>query len=326
MKWYTDFKFDPISHPAGYQDKILMTGSCFAEHIGNYLRNYKFNVQVNPHGILFNPVSIVRSLDVCLGNERYTKSDLFFDHGLWHSWDHHEYFSHPDADKCIEVMNISVEKGFEQLTSADWLIITLGSAGVYNLKSGSRVVGNCHKRPSGEFEFSFMKPDDIISVLDGFIHRLFIHNKKIKIIFTVSPVRYLSYGLIKNNISKSALLYAVHHLVNKFDRIFYFPSYEIVIDELRDYRFFEEDLVHPNHQAIQYVCDRFITYFLSEEAQQIYSKIRPVIRAVQHKALHPESESLKDFAKAQYEKIELLMKSYPFLNFEQEKQHFESFL
>lgn len=323
MKWHIDFPINPIKPAANYQDKLLLAGSCFAENIGARLQQYKFDVVNNPHGILYNPASIMQSMLACLDGKKYSKDDLFRHHGLWHSWEYHERFSHPDADTCLEMINMSMETAGKQLASADWLILTFGTAGIYRLKKDNRIVGNCHKMPSSDFEFNLMKPEEIISGFDNFMHQLFHINKIVKIIFSVSPVRYVRQGLVESNLSKAVLLYAVHHLVNKFDRLFYFPAYEIVTDELRDYRFYKEDMVHPNETAVQYVWDKFVKYFMSENTKKIMDEIYPVIQAVQHRPLHPDSEEYGQFTQMQLRKINTLEHRYPFLNFNKEKNVFK---
>jgi hypothetical protein len=323
MKWKIDFKIDSINSPANYQDKMLIAGSCFAENIGRFLIKYKFDALINPHGILHNPASLVATLDVCLMNQKYTESDLFFDHGLWHSWDHHESFSNVDKSRCLRNINSSVEKAHEQFNQADWLILTFGSAGIYRLIAEGRIVSNCHKRPASEFDYYLMPPEKVISILDDFIQRLFEQNRKIKIVFTVSPVRYVRYGLTESNLSKAVLLYAVHELVKKYERLYYFPSYEIVIDELRDYRFYGEDLAHPSPQASQYVWDRFAEYFMSAEAKSILETIKDIIQSAGHRPLHPASGEYKKFAEAQLKRVENIEKDYPFINFEPEKEKFK---
>ena len=323
MKWHIDFPINPIYPTANYGDRILLTGSCFAESIGARLIQSKFDVVINPSGILYNPASIVQSLLACFTGKKYTKDDLFRHHGLWHSWDHHEKFSHPDADTCLKAINSSMEKARAQLASTDWLIITLGTAGIYRLRANNRVVANCHKAPSSDFEFSLMKPEEVVSLFDNFMHRIFQKNKKVKIIFSVSPVRYARQGLVESNLSKAVLLYAIHHLIKKFDRLYYFPAYEIVTDELRDYRFYKEDMVHPNEQAVQYVWDKFVKYFMSTDTQKVMEEIHPIVQAAQHRPLHADSEEYQRFAQIQLEKINKLENKYLHFDFSEEKKSFK---
>lgn len=320
MRWHLDFQFDPLNEPASFTDKILMSGSCFAEDIGNFLTKYKLDAVINPHGILYNPVSIVKSLQACLEGKQYTASDLFYHNGLWHSPSHHGSFSHPDQQVCLQRINDSVHSTHQRLLQADWVILTLGTTGVYRWKKNGEIVGNCHKLPGREFDLEFLEPDDIINVFNSFFERLLELNQKVKIIFTVSPVRYIKYGLVKNNLSKSVLLCAIHRLTGKYKRTFYFPAYEIVIDELRDYRFYAEDLVHPNGIAAQFVWERFESWFLGEPAKEILNQIKPVVHAAQHRPLHEESDEYRKFVKMQLDKIAGLEKMYPFVSFAEEKK------
>lgn len=322
MNWHLNFNFPPLERQAGFTDKVLMTGSCFAESIGGYLTNFKFNTVINPHGILYNPVSILTSLKAYINNKEYKESDLFFDHGLWHSWDHHERFSHSDKNVCLTHINTAIKNAHLQLMNADWLIITLGTSGAYRLNRSGEIVGNCHKLPGSEFDFLMLDPDEIVSSFENFFTELFELNSNIKVILTVSPVRYLKYGLINNNLSKSALLYSVHQLIKRNVRIFYFPAYEIVIDELRDYRFYTDDLSHPNLLATEYVWEKFKNYFLSRDTREILDIVKPIIHASGHRPLHSDSPEFRSFVKAQLNKIAELEKRYPFLNFEKEKDTF----
>lgn len=322
MKWHIDFAFDPLPHPAGYRDPMLLTGSCFAENMGSFLTKYKFDIVLNPHGILYNPASIANALDVCIKNKEYSGESLFFDHGLWHHWDFHERFSDPDKNVTLESINASVHRAHHQLTKAAWLIITLGTSDIFKLTTTGRVVGNCHKRSAAMFDFTMMSPEEIVALMDNTLKLLFDINKGVKVIFTVSPVRYIKYGFERNNLSKSILIYAVHRLASKYTNVCYFPAYEIVMDELRDYRFFAEDLVHPNTLATQHVWQRFTEYFLSPEAKEILHEITPVIQASEHRPLHPQSDEYGKFTENQLLKISGYKQKYPFLDFTNEWHHF----
>jgi hypothetical protein len=308
----------PITH----QHSILLVGSCFTEHIGNNLNDLKFNVLQNPNGILFEPMSVCRSLISYVQNKEYAASDLFQYNELWQSWNHHSQFSRPEQDQALEHINESQLQAHQFLKNADWLIVTLGSSFVYKLVDNGQFVANCHKAPGQWFDKYLVPIDEQIAELDNTIHQLFHFNPKLKIIFTISPVRHLRDGVVDNNRSKARLLETVHHLVNKFDRLFYFPAYELVIDVLRDYRFYDIDLAHPNYAATQFVMEKFSDYAFTESTKQLIKEIRQLVTARNHKAFHPASQQHKQFLMKHYQLAERLQGEYPHLNLAAELEYF----
>lgn len=305
-----------------YRDKILLTGSCFTAHIGNSLAELKFPVLQNPNGILFDPASVSSSIVSYIQNKRYTKEDLFYLNEVWNSWQHHSIFSHTDAEQCLVGINSSQQRAHEFLKQADWLIITLGSSFSYQLASGQGSVANCHRAPGQWFRKHLMTIEEINSALDGCLHQLWQFNRNIKVIFTVSPVRHIRDGVIENNRSKARLIEVVHHLVNKFDNIYYFPAYELVIDVLRDYRFYDIDMVHPNYAATEFVLEKFTQHYIDEASQALIPEIKKIVTAKKHKPFQPETQAHKQFLESHLEKAQLLQKRYPFLNLNDEIEYF----
>lgn len=322
MNFRLTFPVAPLEPSIQYSDKLLLSGSCFAEEIGTLLQQHKFNALMNPNGILFNPLSIAQSMQSYLDGRLYTAKDLFQHEDLWHSWDHHSRFSASTAADALEHINYSQSAAIQRLKEADWLIITLGSAYVYHLKENNKMVANCHKVPDAAFYKRLLPADEIIAALDNMMHRLFFTNRKVNILFTVSPVRYVRDGLVENNLSKAILLQSVHHLVNKFDRLFYFPAYELVMDDLRDYRFYKEDLVHPNELAVRYVWDHFTNACLHPEGQQLLTQVKDILRARQHRPFNPETPQHQQFLAAYAKKVQALTDTHPFLNMEEETAYF----
>lgn len=324
MNFRLTFPVAPLGPSIQYSDKLLLSGSCFAEEIGHRLEQHKFDVLLNPNGILFNPLSIAQSMQQYLDNKHYSADDLFLHEDIWHSWDHHSRFSGTDRDAVLAQINASQTAASARLKEADWLVITLGSAHAYYLKENNRLVGNCHKVPEAAFTKKLIPADEVISALDNMMHRLFFVNRKVNILFTVSPVRYARDGVVENNLSKAVLLQAVHHLVNKFDRLFYFPAYELVLDDLRDYRFYKEDMVHPNEQALQYVWEHFLKACVQPASQDVVHQIAEIIRARGHRPFNPESPGHKQFMLAMEKKVKLLQEKNPSLNFGDELLFFRS--
>jgi GSCFA family len=324
MEFRLTFPIQALQPPIQYRQKILLIGSCFAQEIGGLLEKYKFDVVVNPNGIVYNPISMVTALEKCLDGSDYKQEDLVESSGVWYSWEHHGSFAAIDPQECLKQINQERIRAAAQLRDAGWLIITLGSAFVYRLKPGGKVVANCHKFPAHLFDKELLQPEMLISAFDNMLNQLFYYNEKVQVIFTVSPVRYARDGMIENNHSKAILFQAVHHLVNKFDRLHYFPSYELVIDDLRDYRFFKEDLVHPNSTAVQYVWEKFIASCLDNDAKIILQKLQDILEAFQHRPLHPDSAAHRKFMQAYYERVKLLKEQNPFLKLEEELNYFKT--
>jgi hypothetical protein len=317
-----------------YEDKILLTGSCFTEHIGNSLQELKFSVLQNPHGILFDPLSVSRSLISYIENKRYIETDFFQLNDVWHSWQHHSRYSHTNLDEAVRIVNQSQQRAHEFLSNADWAIITLGSSFSYRLtkfaesskapplEGFGQPVANCHRAPAQWFNKYLMEIDEIISTLESCLSQLFKFNSKLNVIFTVSPVRHIRDGVVDNNRSKARLIESVHHLANKFDKLYYFPAYELVIDVLRDYRFYDIDLVHPNYMATEFVLEKFAEACIHDEAQSIMDEVKSIVIARKHRAFQPETMAHKQFLESYVKKTKALQTKYPFLNLREELNYF----
>jgi hypothetical protein len=307
-----------------YQQQILLTGSCFTEHIGNHLKEVKFDTLQNPNGILFDPLNVAASLVSYIEGRQYEAKDLFFLNELWQSWRHHGIFSDTNQQRCLDKINRSQLTAHAFLKSADWLIITLGSAFSYTLKNEQLTVANCHRAPAEWFSKKLSSTEEILSAFDEALYRLLSFNPSLKIIFTVSPVRHIRDGVIENNRSKARLIEVVHHFANKFEHIYYFPAYELVIDVLRDYRFYDKDMVHPNYQATGFVLENFVHYYVEPDSAGIAEEIKKIQIAFRHRALHPDTEAHRRFLKEQLSKTMDLAGRYPYLDFKQELAHFSS--
>jgi len=334
MQFQVPINIKRLEPPVNYRDKILLTGSCFTEHIGNYLKDVKFNILQNPNGILFEPLGVCNSLVSYIENRRYEAADLFCLDEAWHSWQHHSRFSSIDPVAGLKQINDAQQEAHDFLKEADWLIITLGSSFVYKLtenhtlftkgeRPGSTVV-NCHKAPAQNFTKHLSTIEEMVTALDGVIYRLFKFNERLKIIFTISPVRHLRDGVMENNRSKARLIETVHHLVNKFDRLYYFPAYELVIDVLRDYRFYDIDMVHPNYAATQFVLEKFAETCMDETTQMLSEEIRKLVISYSHKPFNPGSVQHRKFLQSQLEKVKQLQQQHPYLDFTKEQSYFSA--
>ena len=315
-------KIDSPAERIRYEQKILLTGSCFTEHIGTHLAEMKFDTMQNPNGILFDPLSVAQSLISYLAPELYGPQDLFLHDELWQSWKYHGQFADTIRENTLNKINSSQQAAHVFLKQTDWLIITLGSAFVYILKDQNRPVANCHRAPANWFTKKLLPIEEILAALDETLHRLLDFNPKLQIVFTVSPVRHIRDGVVENNRSKARLIEVAHQLVNKFNRTYYFPAYELVIDVLRDYRFYDKDLVHPNYMATKYVLENFMEFYVQAESRLLAEEIRKLQVAVKHRALHPETKAHRRFLEEQHAKTLELAGKYPNLDFKQELLHF----
>ena len=323
MNFHLEFTPKPFDIKINHQQNLLLIGSCFTEQIGIKLSNHKFSVLDNPNGILFNPTSISKSISAYIDNKQYKETDLFYQNESWNSWEHHSRFSNPDAGECLRIINESQTKAHTFLKKADWLLITLGSAFVYELEN-KEVVANCHKVPTDKFSKRLLSANEVFNDLQKMIEKAATFNSSLKIIFTISPVRHLRDGFIENNRSKATLIQAAHQLVDKNSNCFYFPAYELIIDDLRDYRFFAEDMVHPNYAATNYVWEKFIATCIDESSQQLMKEIAVIVAAKNHKPFNPTSEQHKKFLQINSEKVKKLQQQFTYLNLKEEADYFKS--
>jgi hypothetical protein len=326
MKLMLDINIPKPGKTISHKNKILSIGSCFTEHIGAALKDLKFNVLQNPNGILFDPASACASLVSYMQNKKYSEEDLFLLNEVWQSWHHHSRFSGVNKQDVLTKINQSQNQAHQFLKDTNWLIITLGSSFSYRLAQNQSFVANCHRAPAQWFQKHMMTVTETVEALDNTIHQLFYFNKEVNIIFTISPVRHIRDGVVENNRSKARLIEAVHHLVNKFDRLYYFPAYELVIDILRDYRFYAEDMVHPNYLATDFVLENFLTTYMNEETNLLIEEIKKVLIARKHKPTHPATEAHKKFLQANLEKVKLLKQQYPHITFDEEINYFTNAL
>ena len=322
--------FNKLDPPIAYGNKIMLIGSCFTEHIGNALAEVKFSVLQNPNGILFGPDSVCKSLLSYIENKKYTQDDFFQLNEVWNSWQHHSRYSNINADDAVRIINESQQQAHDFLKNADWLIITLGSSFSYRLthhanlasESISNSVANCHRAPANWFEKDMLTIDETSSMLEDCLKQLKAFNPNSKFIFTVSPVRHIRDGVVENNRSKARLIEAVHFITTKFESVYYFPAYELVIDVLRDYRFYDIDLVHPNYPATEFVLEKFADSCIDEKSKELMQEVKKIVIARKHKAFQPATKAHQQFLMTHFEKAKELQLKYPFLNLGDEISYF----
>ncbi len=302
MDFILPFNIKPSENKISYGQKILFIGSCFTEEIGNHFEKLKFDVLQNPNGILYDLRSIAHALTSYVENKQYQEQDLFSQNEIWHSWQHHSAFSGMKKVEVISNINRSQSAAHIFLKDASWLLITLGTSYSYRLKSNSEFVANCHKVPSSFFDKILTPLEEIQLQISTAIRDVQLFNPNLKIIFTISPVRHIRDGIIENNRSKARLIEAVHSMIEKNKNVFYFPAYELVIDVLRDYRFYKEDMVHANATAVNYVFESFCKTWLSEDAKKMASELKTLLYAMNHKPFQKESAAHKKFLETQLER------------------------
>ncbi len=312
---------DPGFH-VGYADRVLCMGSCFAEHIGRRLADHKFQTCLNPFGILYNPLSLARGLELLLEKDHLDQQDLFEHQGLWHSFDFHGRFSLPDKNKALSAMQGSLEAARTYLEECTCLILTLGTAFVFEHREREHVVANCHRLPGSLFRRRMLSVEETTASLEGVLGALRTRLPDIKIILSVSPVRHLRDGLVANQRSKAVLLLAAAALQAKCSRLAYYPAYELLLDDLRDYRFYEEDHLHPSKEAVDYIWEHFLSSFLPENDRRLLSRVEKLRRAANHRPFHPGSKEHQAFLRSQLALVEELAAAWPQLDWETERKGF----
>ena len=314
MKFRTEIEIKPWSQPIEYDHNIVCLGSCFATNIAERLLCRKFRVTASPTGILFNPLSILNSIEQMTSGYRCIQDNLIESNGRYVSLNFHSSISGITPEEAIVTMNNALERGANSLKSADITIITLGTAWAYRHKASGEVVANCHKLPASEFSRELLSVEQTIETLRKIVELL--HNR---VLFTLSPVRHIGEGMEDNSISKAILRVAIDQVCKLFpERASYFPSYEIMMDDLRDYRFYGEDMAHPTSQAVDYIADKFFEAALSAEAKSQMSRVCRIVAAAKHRPSNPHSDAHQRFCRGMILEIE----SIKGIDFDEELEHF----
>lgn len=327
MQFRTEVEIPKYPFRIGYNTPTLFCGSCFTENIGGIVRALKMPVRVNPFGVIYNPYSIYNSLRVLMANKKYLETDLQRLNDTWFSYDFHTSHSFADKNECLGRINREVNNGHAFLDQLQNLFITFGTARIYRLKANGRVVANCHKVPAGEFSNELMDVDGIVELWTELLNDLISINPTIKVIFTVSPIRHWKDGAAGNQLSKSVLILATHKLMDKFpDNAFYFPGYEIMMDDLRDYRFYDDDMLHPSQKAIEYIWKKFESAFIDKISGELIGKVQKIIQAVNHRPFSPHTSQHQQFIRQTLKSIDLIVKEHPAINFDEELRILKGFI
>lgn len=298
-----------------YKSEILLLGSCFSENIGDKLNYFKFQTLQNPFGILFHPKAIERLITNAINEKTYSGKDIFFQNERWHSFESHSDLSSNNEKIILNKLNGAISITQRKLRNVSHIVITLGTAWVYRHIESDEIVANCHKVPQKKFLKELLSVDEITQSLDAIIQLIKSVNKNVSILFTVSPIRHLKDGFIENTQSKSHLIAAIHNVIDVRKNLHYFPSYEIMMDELRDYRFYAEDMIHPNKTAINYIWEKFLDSWFSDEVTSSMKEIDIIQKGLSHKPFNASSEKHKEFLSNLEQKIVEIKTKFPFINF-----------
>ncbi|NLB25659.1 MAG: GSCFA domain-containing protein [Bacteroidales bacterium] len=323
-KFHTKVDIPLFGEKYGYQNRWMFTGSCFTEHIGSKMEGLKFPADINPFGIIYNPVSVANGLRLLIKNKIFTPDDLIFQNGLWHSFYHHSRFSSPDLKLTLKKINNRMAFSREFLKKADFLFITFGTAMVYEYRLTGMTVSNCHKIPGKEFRRFRLTPTEIVDDYQNLLTEIWQINPNLRTVFTVSPIRHRQDGAVENQRSKATLLLAVDQIIKKFEneKCHYFPSYEIVMDELRDYRFYEEDMIHLSKSAINHIWEIFRDSFINDESITISQQIEKISYALNHRPFNKYTNEHLAFLNQSMQHIKEVQEKFPYLNLEIEANYF----
>ena len=295
MQFRTTFQIQSSDFKLNHQHKILTIGSCFSDEIGKRLTDLKFDVLINPFGVIFNSHSIQNLIERSIQKKYFTTADVHQNGEEFFCFDVHSSFNALTKEAVLEELNLTLDQVHDYILSCDVLMITLGTSWIYEWKTSNQVVANCHKVDAKQFEKRLLTTEENLKSLELIVSDLKNINPTIRIITTVSPVRHTKDGMIENNVSKARLLDALYQLSLQNNQVEYFPSYELVLDDLRDYRFFKEDLIHPSKQAVDYIWEKFSETYFEQSTQTIIQKINKVISAINHRPFNEESDNHQQF-------------------------------
>ncbi len=316
MNFTTKVSINKYNFPIDYNSKVMLLGSCFAENMGEKFRYFKFHHVLNPFGIIFNPVSIEKLINRAVNKIEFTEKDIFFHNDLWHCYDVHSVLSNTSSELLLENLNTILHSFTNQIQEATHVILTYGTSWVYRNKTSNEIVANCHKVPQNKFTKELLSIETIQKSIQNTIDLVCKINSNCKFIFTVSPVRHIKDGFVENQRSKSHLISAIHNINNQPSTVNYFPSFEIMMDELRDYRFYAEDMLHPSQAAIDYIWIKFFENYVDEKEFATMNQVCEIQRALKHRPFNPNTESHQKFLESLRIKILTLSEKLPNIHFE----------
>ena len=317
MNFTTRVSITKSVHCVDFSSEIITIGSCFAVNMGDKLDYFKFQNTTNPFGIIFNPVSIEKLIVRAVNQKKFTEEDVFYHNERFHCYEVHSDLSSANQQELLDRLNASLEFTYQKIKTATHILITYGTSWVYQEKNSGAVVANCHKMPQSHFDKHILSVASIEAAIQNTVDAIRKINPNCSFVFTLSPVRHIKDGFVENQRSKAHLITALQNLLSNhlLDKAIYFPAYEIVMDELRDYRFYGDDLVHPSSMAIEYIWQRFRASSISETAMSTLDEVEAIQKSLLHKPFNPLAESHQKFESKLHEKISKLQEKYPFMKF-----------
>lgn len=319
MKFRTELELKPSRQKISHSQQIMGIGSCFISEVGEKLATAKFNILINPFGTLFHPLAIENTLARILSLTYYNKDEIFKYGEIFFSWDHHTSFDKPSIEETIEKINSELEKANEFIRNTDCFLLTFGTSWIYQLKDSGLFVANCHKVPDHIFEKKLLTEKQLQSSIRNCFRLIQDIHPNAHIITTISPVRHSKDGLVENSLSKARLVSALHEVIGQNENINYFPAFELMNDDLRDYRFYAEDLVHPNQMAVDYIWQKFSDVYFDEKTHEKIEQVRKIKSALSHRPMNPKTIAYKEFLYNTRKLIENIENQFPENSFSDEK-------
>jgi hypothetical protein len=326
MNHRTTFSISPSKNKISYNTPVMFIGSCFATEIGSMMYEGKMKVLINPMGVVYNPVSAGNTIDIIAENRKFTENDLYIYKGINLSFYHYTDFESMDSVSLLKKINSVTEQANTFLRKARYLFITFGTARVYRFKESGKIVSNCHKLPADLFSLEMLEKEDIVSNWTNILEKLHVFNKDLRVIFTISPVRHWKDGAHGNQISKSLLFLSVEKLLVHPVVESYFPAYELLMDDLRDYRYYSDDMLHPSKMAIDYIWKSFTDCHFSPETVSLWKEVQRITKARNHRLLSASQSGRREFANEILEKISAIEKKIPGIDLVNERLYFHDLI
>ena len=322
MELRTTFSIEPSERKITYNDRIMFIGSCFATSIGSQLEFGRMPVMINPAGTVYNPVSVCNTIDTITGRKKYDSSNLYKYEDIYISFDHYTDFSSGNSEEILNKINKKSEEALKFLSRASFLFVTFGTARVFRWIESGKIVSNCHKIPAARFTHELLSPDEIIFLWNNQLDKLKSFFPDLKVVFTISPVRHWKDGAHGNQVSKSVLFLAVEKLLEHQSKPAYFPAYELVMDDLRDYRFYDNDMLHLSVRAVDYIWESFCNCYFDKATAGLWNEVSAIQKAVSHRVQTNDYNRVRKFAENILSRIELIMKKNPSVNLNKEREYF----
>ena len=322
MNFRTIINVDPSSVKIAYSDRVMFLGSCFASYMGEQMQLCKMPVMINPAGTVYNPVSVLNTIENLISGKIISEDDLYCHEGTWLSFYHYTDFSSEDQESLIKKINDTTFEAREFLRRSRYIFITFGTARVYRWKKSGMIVSNCHKVPSAQFETELLEVNDIVDQWELLLSRLSEFNPDLKVVFTVSPVRHWKDGAHGNQVSKSVLFLSLEELMKHPSGPVYFPAYELQMDDLRDYRFYNDDMLHPSSSAIDYIWEKFSAAYFDNDTANLRTEVLKIVRACKHRFMTDSPINKRAFAEKMLRQISEIKKRNSIINLAAETDYF----